>query len=53
MCTTAESTLSAIITTHSLGGGVSHFSLEERDSGKGQTILNAITQVLHFGRKNE
>lgn len=53
MYTTAESTLSAIITTHSLGGGVSHFSLEERDSGKGQTIPNAFTQDLHFDRKTE
>lgn len=49
MYTIAEYTVSAIIITHSLGGGggggASHFSLEERDSGKGQTIPNTSMQV--------
>lgn len=39
--------------TGSLGGGASHISLGDRESGKGQTILNTMMPVLHFGRKTE
>lgn len=47
MYTTAEYTVSAVIITQSLGGGgASHFSLEERDSGKGQTIPNTSSVTL-------
>lgn len=36
------------------GGGASHFSLEERESGReDKNIPNTIMRELHFGRKSE